>query len=58
MLFICQSSLQNPQNVVDLYPYFIGDLHRDYLGHSFHMKSSYIIVLFVEQLDVKFSGLL
>ena len=49
MLFICEASL---------HPYFIGDSHRDYIGHSFHMKSSYIIELFVEHSDVKFSGLL
>ena len=58
MLFICEASLQNPQNVANLYCYFIGDSHRDYIGHYFYMKSSYIIELFVEQSDVKFSGLL
>ena len=60
MLFIilCEASLQNPQNVANFYPYLIGDSYRDYIGHSFHMKSSYIIELFVEQSDVKFSGLL
>ena len=49
---------KNPQNVAHFYPYFIGDSHRDYIGHSFDMKSSYIIELFVDQSDVKFSGLL
>ena len=49
---------KNPQNVAHFYPYLIGDSHRDYIGHSFHMRSSYIIELFVEQSDVKFSGLL
>ena len=57
MLFICEASLQNPQNVANFYPYFIGESHRDYIGHSLHTKSSYI-ELFVEQSDVKFSGLL
>ena len=55
MLFICEVS---SQNVANLYPYFIGYSDRDYIGHSFHMKSSYIIELFVQQSDVKFSGLL
>ena len=53
MLFICEASLQNPQNVANLYPYIIGDSYRDYIDHSFHMKSSYIIELFVKQSDVK-----
>ena len=58
MLFICEAFLQNPQNVANLYPYFIGDSHRDYISHSFHIKSSYIMEIFVQQSDVKFSGLL
>ena len=48
---------KNPQYVAHFYLYFIGDSHRDYIDHSFHMKSSYVIELFVEQSDVKFSGL-
>ena len=58
MLFICETSLQNHKNAANCYPYFIAESHRDYIGHSFHMKSSYIIELFVEQSNVKFSGLL
>ena len=51
-----EASLQNPQHFENLYPYLIGDSYRDYIGHSFHMMSSYIIELFVEQSDVNFSG--
>ena len=58
MFFYVKHPYKNPQNFAHFYAYFIGDSHRDYIGHSFHMKSSYIIELFVEQSDVKFSGLL
>ena len=58
MLFICEAYLQNLQNVANVDPYLIGDSYRDYIDHSFHMTSSYIIELFVEQSDVDYYSLL
>ena len=57
MLFLCEASFQNP--FLHMSMLILLEIHiKDYIGHSFHMKSSYIIELFVEQSDVKFSGLL
>ena len=42
MLFLCEASLQNP--FLHMSMLILLEIHiKDYIGHYFHMKSSYII---------------